>query len=232
MIVLEGIIGSGKTTLMEYLESLVNLHIDKTYVGENKIKKCSRRPLLFYEPVRGNPYLESFYKDMKKWGLEMQFWLMSKRFQAHNEAVSQEWFNKIETFHDRSIYGDSVFCEMLYDAGLIEKRGFENYNLMAAQMCKMLKEPNYIFFLDTEPEIALERIKGRGRESEQGISVDYLISLRKKYYEKIIFWKEIYPHCKIKVVEWNDLKPEQFDFSDVHFNTGYESKLGEGIFYD
>ncbi|BBM87831.1 deoxynucleoside kinase [Candidatus Uabimicrobium amorphum] len=54
MIIIEGIIGAGKTTLSKQLQQ--------------KIPKAK----VFREPVGENPYLGRFYESPKRWALEMQ----------------------------------------------------------------------------------------------------------------------------------------------------------------
>ena len=61
-----------------------------------------------------NPYLQKFYEEPNRWALEMQYFLMARRYQMHRKAVEQEWQEGITTIHDRSIYGDSVFAAVLY----------------------------------------------------------------------------------------------------------------------
>ncbi|HBB66215.1 MAG TPA: deoxynucleoside kinase, partial [Elusimicrobia bacterium] len=43
----------------------------------------------------GNPYLENFYGDMKKYGTIMQIWLLNHRFRQHREFVSRISLGKI-----------------------------------------------------------------------------------------------------------------------------------------
>lgn len=54
MIIIEGIIGAGKTTLCSHLQQ--------------RILKSK----VFREPVGENPYLKRFYENQERWALEMQ----------------------------------------------------------------------------------------------------------------------------------------------------------------
>jgi len=49
---------------------------------------------------------------------------------------------------------------------------------------------NKIFYLNVDPEICLERIQGRGREGEDGITLDYLNKC-KKYHELWLSRKDL-----------------------------------------
>ena len=92
MIVIEGVIGVGKSILSEKLGQELGYRVMK-------------------EPVSDNPYLESFYRDPKRYALEMQFWLMSKRFAMHQDAVQYIWQTGNGVIMDRSIYGDAIFAK-------------------------------------------------------------------------------------------------------------------------
>ena len=56
-----GNIGAGKTTMTEKLSKFFNLN-----------------PI--YESVDDNPYLNDFYKDMKRWSFNLQIFFLHKRF--------------------------------------------------------------------------------------------------------------------------------------------------------
>jgi deoxyadenosine/deoxycytidine kinase len=94
MIILEGLIGVGKSTLCTNLARMI------------QYSKC------YLEPTeKDNPYLALFYKDMKRYGLEMQYYLLAKRFLLYQEAVKEEWQGAC-TIHDRSVWGDLPRCSI------------------------------------------------------------------------------------------------------------------------
>jgi hypothetical protein len=55
-------------------------------------------------------------------------------------------------------------------------------------MCTQLLPPTLIIHLQCEPETAFERIKTRGRDAEERLPLDYLVSLDEAYQE---LWHEI-----------------------------------------
>src|SRR5687768_357995 len=99
MIIVEGIIGSGKTTLSKDLQERIF------------------RSKVFNEPVTENPYLERFYSNPKRWALEMQYFLMAHRYRMHVDAIQEEWNNGITSIFDRSIFGDKAFADVLHGYG-------------------------------------------------------------------------------------------------------------------
>lgn len=162
LIIIEGNIGSGKTTLTGKLASALSV-------------------VPFYEPVETNPYIEDFYKDKKRWALEMQFWLMANRFKMHQKAIDLIWQRGETVVMDRSIYGDGVFASMMLDSGLIDEKSYKTYLNMKEVMHRFLMLPHLAIFIMIPPEKCMDRIKKRGRGFETEISENYLRKLHEKY---------------------------------------------------
>lgn len=113
IIVVEGIIGAGKTTLTQILEKELDLKA-------------------FYEPVDANLYLKEFYAEEariraggekpNKYAFPMQMELMYQRFAMHKSASWEvALFNENKgVIIDRSIFGDRVFAKLLTKYGNIE----------------------------------------------------------------------------------------------------------------
>ncbi len=164
-ICLEGGIGTGKTTLSEALGVALDIPV-------------------FHEPVLGNPFLEIFYKDQKRWAFDMQMFLMTERLKIHEQAQITA-MNGRGSIVDRSVIGDRAFAKLHARAGNIHELSWKHtyIPLFDYMMGLRIRVPQVIFFLDVEPAVALDRIKERGRKAEQGISLDYLKSLQREYYD-------------------------------------------------
>lgn len=183
LIIIEGIIGAGKSTLAE------------------KIHERIPRSKLYREPVNSNPYLEKFYEDPQRWALEMQYFLMAKRFKMHLEAIKEEWNHGITTIFDRSIYGDWPFAHMLYQDGLIDKLGYSSYMLHRKCMEKQLLIPQQVIYLDVSIDTAIQRIHKRGRDCERNIPREYLENLSQAY-EQVVSGFET--NTKVSRYKWDD----------------------------
>lgn len=191
MIVIEGLIGAGKTTLSgKILEEIPN---SKQYL----------------EPVGENPYLERFYKDQARWGLEMQFYLMAHRFRMHQQAIEHEWNTGQQTIFDRSIYGDAAFAHMLYKSGAIDKLGYNSYMNHRRCMEKFLLPPQIVIWLDVSVQTCLDRISQRGRDCEKGIPREYLEGLLESYMEVVI--EPLKKITEVQCVDW-----EEFDMLKIN----------------
>jgi deoxyadenosine/deoxycytidine kinase len=169
LVVLDGLIGSGKTTLAEKIGKEMNLRILR-------------------EPVETNPYLERFYKDMPKYAFGMQIALMFRRY-AMQQLAAYECVSPDSQYSgaiiDRSLPGDRVFAKLHKRYGNIEELDWVTYNQAFDIMSCTLRPPSVMIFLDVEPNIALERIKRRARGAEVGITIEYLQDLQKGYYDLI-----------------------------------------------
>ncbi len=141
------------------------------------------------EEVNGNPYLESFYGDMKQYGAMMQVWLLNHRFRQHREFVARISLGKIQgVVQDRTIWEDTIFARMLnnHPDKLISDLDYMAYlDLFDNMVLKELVYPQIMLYLDCDPETAMKRIHSRGREMEKTIELEYLRMLKENYEQFI-----------------------------------------------
>ncbi len=173
-----GIIGAGKTTFTRELAECLGYEA-------------------YYEPVKENPFLTDFYKDMERWSSIMQLYLLHARFQQHQEIV---WGRK-GVVQDRTIYEDTIFADILNKSNFMDSREMDTYNLAYSNMIKFLAYPDIIVHLDVEPETAKKRISKRGRDFEKDIPLEYLKDLYNGYRK---FIEEISQHTLLIDLDWND----------------------------
>ena len=203
-----GIIGVGKSTLTVDLARALNFE-----------------PIL--EEVDGNPYLESFYKDMKGYGTMMQVWLLNHRFRQHREFVTRISLGKIRgVVQDRTIWEDTIFARMLnnHPDKIITDLDYNTYlDLFDNMVLRELVFPQLMIYLDVKPETAVKRISARGRGMEQQIPLDYLRALTENYEQFIgemeqagvrvlrIPWETFQPISEVvRLVHEYSLKPSSF----------------------
>jgi hypothetical protein len=186
-----GNIGSGKSSLTKLLSE---------YFGWKA----------YYESVDDNPYLDDFYKDMKRWSFNLQIYFLSKRFKDHMEIVNSPY----SIIQDRSIYEDAeIFAKNLYDMGNMDERDYKNYVELFKIMTGFLKPPDLIIYLRANVDTLLRQIKLRGRSFEQNIPREYLERLN-RYYED---WVSRYNLGEILILETDDIDfvNDKNDFNKV-----------------
>lgn len=154
VICIDGIIGVGKSTLIENLSSIY-----KT----------------FSEPLEEWTLLEDFYKNPKKFGAAFQLQVLFSQF---NQSKLYKNFDVV--IIERCSYTSKhVFSKMLIEDGIIDS---VEWSIVYDGFFKDLAfSPDVYIYLEISPEIALERIKMRSRNCETTITLKYLKSLEKSY---------------------------------------------------
>ena len=166
-IAIAGNMGAGKSTMVEYLHH-----------------QYSFTPV--YEPFMDNPYLDDFYKDMKRWAFHSQLYFLTHKFRLHMELLEQLKDSGQTIVLDRSIYEDSeIFCRNLYLTKKISKRDFQTYMELYHTMRDALQPPDLMIYLKCSVKTIKKRIQRRGRESEQNIPNHYIRKLNKLYEDWI-----------------------------------------------
>ncbi len=162
-IVIAGNIGSGKTTLTRMLA--------KHYDWEPK-----------FEAVTFNPYLEDYYKDIGRWSFALEIFFLKQRF-LDIVDIAKSGKNVIQ---DRSIFeGVYVFVENNYAQGNLSERDYETFMELFEQIKGLIRTPDLMIYLRASLPHLIGNIQKRGREYEQGIQIDYLGGLNKRYEEFI-----------------------------------------------
>ena len=162
-IAVEGNIGSGKTTLVNMLS-----------------KHYGWKPQ--FEAVVSNPYLDDYYKDIKRWSFNMEVFFLKERFRNLLE-ISQSSDTIIQ---DRSIYeGVYVFMANNFKMGNLDERDYITYMELFEQMTDVVKYPDLMIYLRSSVPHLVKNIQKRGRDYEQQIPLEYLENLNELYEEFI-----------------------------------------------
>ena len=144
-----GNIGSGKTTLTRMLS--------EHYGWTPK-----------YEAVTYNPYLEDYYKDIKRWSFNLEVYFLTQRFKdvleiAHSEDV---------IIQDRTIFeGVNIFVANNKAMGNLTDRDYDTYMELFQLMMSLVKAPDLLIYLRCSVPHLVSQIQKRGREYEKGIEI-------------------------------------------------------------
>ncbi|MGL5069325.1 MAG: deoxynucleoside kinase [Sarcina sp.] len=157
MIVIDGVVGVGKSTLMNIFAKEMDM-------------------VKFEEPVVENPILPKFYGDRKRYAFPSQVFFLNSRFAHLKEA------GKIQgCVLDRSIYGDAIFAKTLCKSGDMTKEEFAIYEELLENMVNHIKVPKLMIYLEVSVKEAMKRIQKRGRDFEQKVEREYWESLNEEY---------------------------------------------------
>lgn len=153
VIVIGGMIGTGKTTLANILGAELGGKVFYEEVDKSRILP------LFYTASD-----EEIQRERYPFLLQLEF--LNSRFKLIKEAYKNR-----NNVLDRSIYEDLYFCKCNYELGRINKNEFEIYQDLLLNMLEELeglpqKAPDLMIYLNGSFETVINRILTRGREFE------------------------------------------------------------------
>ncbi|MFZ5481815.1 MAG: deoxynucleoside kinase [Myxococcota bacterium] len=156
-VVIEGLIGVGKTTLCRILQ-----------------REWSARLVL--EPCDDNPFLARFYEDPERFALPAQMFYLASRYAQQQELRQPALFSPL-TVADYLYDKDRLFAEMTLQGDELAL-----YQRFAGLLPEPPPRPDFVLFLDADTEVIRSRIQRRGISAEQVIPAAYLDDLRRRYY--------------------------------------------------
>jgi len=171
IIIVDGLIGAGKTTTINLLEQALNDQGIKTKA--------------IYEPIdiwQNTGALEHFYQNISQNCYEFQTFTFVTRIQRVNEQIKDD--SDIEIYLlERSIFSDRyIFVEMLREQfGKIRMAMYETWWDEWSKLMKV--KPDLFILLDTDVEHSMERLESRNRDGETkgGVTSEYQESLRETH---------------------------------------------------
>jgi deoxyadenosine/deoxycytidine kinase len=159
LIGIAGNIGVGKTTLAQRLSEKFGWEV-------------------YYESVINNPYLDDFYRDMKRWSFNLQMYFLSHRFRTLKSIANSQ----MSAVQDRTIYEDvEIFAKSLFEQGFMTDRDYKTYRELFYDMMPYIPSPDVIIYLRASAPTLLDRIRNRGRGFEKTISKEYILYLNNSY---------------------------------------------------
>ena len=185
-VVVEGNIGSGKTSLSTALS-----------------KEYDARLIL--EEFADNPFLKRFYEDPDRYGFQVELAFLAERYgQFKNTAATQDLFQSV-TIADYHFYKSLIFAKANLDDE--EYRLYSNlFNIIYSSLPK----PDLVVYLYLSLENLQRNIRKRGRPYEQEITNEYLQTIQESYFD---FFKR-QKNLSILVVETNNIdfvnRPEDY----------------------
>lgn len=155
-IVVEGVIGAGKTSLARKLADRLNA-------------------MLILEQFELNPFLDSFYKDQKRYAFQTQMFFLINRYKQQQDL------------HQGNLFSDYLVSDYLFDKDRIfadltlHDEELKLYDLLFPELSKNLRKPDLVIFLQCDVDRLMYNITKRNRDMETGIDRGYIASLAKAY---------------------------------------------------
>lgn len=200
-IIVEGLIGAGKSTLIkEFKEKM----------------KDSYNITVFKEPV-SHDLMEDFYREIRN-TLEVQRHFYKNLMEIYASSVIDGDVYVL----DRSIIGSLAFTMKFVFSGPLNTKDFnmEINNMEMTMLYETSRDRDFVYFLDIGIEESLERIKKRGIQYEQGIPISYIQDLYRAY----VFMLAYLIHNKIPVVIINAEDPIEQQIEDIDYYANASNK--------
>ncbi len=155
-IVVEGVIGVGKTSLTKLLAT-----------------KTSGR--LNLEVVEENPFLSDFYQDRSAFAFQTQIFFLLSRYRQQQNLFQHDMFSAT-LISDYLFAKDRIFANLnLSDDELVL------YNQLATILEQRVLKPDLVIYLQARTSVLMKRIRWRGRTFEQDMDEGYLEALNTAY---------------------------------------------------
>jgi deoxyadenosine/deoxycytidine kinase len=180
MILLEGNIGAGKSTVGRVLK-------------ESGLFDFIEEPVEAWQEGFAGNLLDAFYSDMQRWAFTFQITAFVTRAKTWQEVLALT--NHRRVVLERSIFTDRyVFAINSHRLGGMSDLEWQVYcglwDFLTSNYCV---EPDCILYYRTPAEVCLERMKLRGRHEESGVSLEYLRQLETLHDE----WLLQHPHAVV-----------------------------------
>jgi len=157
-IVVEGPIGSGKTTLAKMLAD--QFPVD--YLSEK---------------AEANPFLSRFYQDAQRYGLPTQLFFLFQRANQIKDLSQRDMFAK-PIVADFFLEKDPIFARLNLD-----DEEYALYHQIYQHLQVKAPKPDLVIYLQTPIDALMERIEERNVNYEQDIPREYIERLANAYSE-------------------------------------------------
>jgi len=187
-IVVEGVIGVGKTSLARLLSERLQAR-------------------LVLEEVEENPFLKDFYRERARYAFQTQMHFLFSRYQQ------QRSLRQMELFRERMV-ADYLFQKDRIFASLnLSERELALYERLVGWLELEVMKPDIVVYLQASPDVLMERIARRARPYEKEMERDYIRHLNEAYNHFFFHYVE----APLLVVNTNgiDFVNDPDDFQDL-----------------
>lgn len=155
-IAIEGVIGSGKTTLAKKIKEKLNAE-------------------LILEQFEANPFLEKFYTDRRRFAFQTQMFFLINRYKQMEVLKQGDLFSEY-TVCDYMFEKDRIFAYLN-----LSGEELKLYESIFPLLSRSLRKPDLVVFLQSGVDRLMYNIKMRGRKIERGITRNYIEELSEAY---------------------------------------------------
>lgn len=187
-LVIEGVIGAGKTSLSRMLSERLQAQ-------------------LVLEEVEENPFLKDFYRDRARYAFQTQMHFLFSRYQQQRDLKQTDLFRD-KLVADYLFQKDRIFASL----NLVD-RELAMYERLVGWLELDVVKPDIVVYLQAHPDTLMERIARRNRPFEKDMDRDYIARLNDAYNHYFFH----YTDTPLLVVNTNsiDFVNEPDDYEDL-----------------
>ena len=173
-VIVEGLIGSGKSTAIDAVKALFRKDTFKVY--PELVETWTELPL--------------FYDDPPTWCLPLNLRILLSQKLQYNDSVACADNHAIHLFERSPLSCRHVFCQSHFNEGVLSQKQWQLFK----DFYDLLKwEPgkdDLIVYIDTPVDVCHQRVKERSREGEDPIDLKYLHKLEFQYKNNLLTYTE------------------------------------------
>jgi deoxyguanosine kinase len=187
-LVIEGVIGAGKTSLSRMLSERLSAQ-------------------LVLEEVEENPFLKDFYRDRARFAFQTQMHFLFSRYQQQRDLRQTDLFSE-KLIADYLFQKDRIFASLN-----LADRELALYERLVGWLELDVVKPDIVVYLQAHPDTLMERIARRNRPFEKDMDKDYIAKLNDAYNHYFFH----YTDTPLLVVNTNaiDFVNEPDDYEDL-----------------
>jgi len=156
-IVIEGVIGVGKTSLALLLAKRL-------------------KAKLVLERHEENPFLVDFYKDPKRYAFQTEMFFLLSRYKQQLDEFSQPDLFEQLIIADYHFLKNRIFAHLT-----LEEREYNLYDRVISALEPTIVTPDLVVYLQSNVERLMQNIRQRDREYERNIQPKYIQILTDAY---------------------------------------------------
>jgi deoxyguanosine kinase len=155
-LVIEGVIGAGKTSLARMLAERLQAQV-------------------VMEEVEENPFLKDFYRDRTRFAFQTQMHFLFSRYQQQRDLRQTNLFSE-KLIADYLFQKDRIFASLN-----LADRELALYERLVTWLELDVVKPDIVVYLQAHPDTLMERIARRNRSFEKDMDRDYIARLNDAY---------------------------------------------------
>jgi len=157
-VVVEGNIGSGKTSLVKKVAGLLNARV-------------------ILETFEDNPFLPKFYRDRDRYAFPVELSFLAARYRQMKKEIQHK-----DLFHTLTIADYHFLKSLIFARETLPGDELRLYRQLFDIIYEMAPVPDIYFYIHRPVDVLLRFIKKRGREYEKTIDAEYLKKIQEGYF--------------------------------------------------